>query len=542
MADRIGIILTGATTLGSKVQILEEYERKVREGMFVIVQTKIGDEKKRILGRVTKLETYNEFFEVGDLWSEARRKGKEIPTSIAKRYTIATVEFLGVLPGLTEVTTPPTPGDPVLLIERTDEIFRVDSKGVYIEFGEIYGYKNIPVPLTVEGIPMHMAFIGVTGSGKSYTVGYFIEKLAELKEIYGRAIPMIIIDANADYIDYFMAYNEGKFTGFNSIRRIVFNDSTARETGNYSDIIRVDLRLDDYGLSPPDLAEMIIDYYKTAIGAELQISVLQTLFENLRAEGSIDLNFLFEDNNEFRNLMRRLDNLRSEFHHASVEAAKRALRIFRDSLVQHKMLCSDAFDECVNWRFLEDIVENEHLALFDFSADGATGIPVKMKQFVVAYLAVMLYKLFVHYKMKNQTKYLVFVIEEAQNYCPNISKYPIGANVARKYIALIATQGRKFGLSLALVTQRPVYVDPIAMAMVNTFFIHRTAPDDASYLRKLLGGVSADLFNKIPNLETGHLVLHGQMVPFNFPILVRVPKRKIEPSIGKTDVSGFFKS
>jgi len=39
----------------------------------------------------------------------------------------------------------------------------------------------MPLPLDIQGIPMHMAILGVTGSGKSYTIGYLPELLAEVK-------------------------------------------------------------------------------------------------------------------------------------------------------------------------------------------------------------------------------------------------------------------------------------------------------------------------------------------------------------------------
>lgn len=543
----IGMVLSGATTNRCKIQVLEEYERSLREGMFVIVDTKYQDKMQRILGRIIKIGTYNDFYEEGDIWSEARRKGSIIPENIARRYTIAEVELLGILPNLVEVNIPPTPGDKVLPIKSTEEILSVDrSKNIYIDFGEIYGYRNVPIPLSVEGIPMHMAFTGVTGSGKSYTFGYFIELLAKLGKKFGRTIPVIVIDANADYIDFYVKWKEKKFAGFNKVRRVVFLNSSACRRREYTDILRLDLKITEEGLeeglTPSDFAEMIADFYKPT-GTELQTAVLQTLFETLILEEVKDLNFVFRERDTFRDvIIKKLNDFKKQrrYHQASIEAAMRSISLLRRELVNNDLIY-DEYGSCINWKFLQNVVEDNELVIFDFSADGATGVSLKVKQFVVAYLSVLLYKLFVKYKIENRTKYMIFAIEEAQNYCPNLSKYPVGSNVARKYIALIATQGRKFGLSLALITQRPMYVDPIAMAMINTFFIHRTAPEDINYLIKLLGGAGKELLRKALSLETGNVIIHGQMVPFSFPVLASVPRREIEPTMGKTYVSGFIK-
>ncbi len=114
--------------------------------------------------------------------------------------------------GLSEITTPPEPGDEVVSIEISRDlknIFGVNlgDKG-YIWFGTFYGYENVPIPLDIEGLTMHLAIFGSTGSGKSYTTGYFIELLSEIPCGNDKisALPTIIIDANGDYLDYFQHF------------------------------------------------------------------------------------------------------------------------------------------------------------------------------------------------------------------------------------------------------------------------------------------------------------------------------------------------
>ena len=129
---------------------------------------------------------YHEFFEEGDVWSESRRSHYRIPTDVSRKYVTGGLELLGELSpsGLTEVSRPPMPGDPLYRIDIKSEA--VEIYGIklgaekYIWFGSLFGYEEAPVPLDPEGLPMHLAILGITGSGKSYTAGYLIERIKDL--------------------------------------------------------------------------------------------------------------------------------------------------------------------------------------------------------------------------------------------------------------------------------------------------------------------------------------------------------------------------
>lgn len=551
MPQQVGVILSGATTQKAVCQLLEESERRIREGMFLVTITNTGDSEIQILSRVSNLATYNEFYEVGDIWSEARRKGHKIPVSVARKYVVCELELIGILPNLKEVTIPPAPGDGVFLLDKPHELFlSVKKAGVYMDFGTIYGYENAPIPLSVEALPMHIAILGVTGSGKSYTVGYLLEKLSSIKigdRLVG--IPGIIIDANGDYLDYYESFHNGEFEcGYSKIYRFVFSNSSAAKEDFNATRIKIDLNL----FEPRELAELIMDYYKTSSGSELAISLLEDVFSTLRSTGYGNLNYLFAEKDMFeREILAGIDKMKTEqrYHHQTVGAAKRAVSTFRTDLEKFGLLVVNPDEATVNEKLIDSLTENHELAIFDFSVEGATGISVKMKQLVVAYLTILLYKRFVDYKMGRVptkmgyrgARYAIFIIEEAQYYCPNLATYPVGSSVAREYLSLIATQGRKFGLGLILVTQRPAFVDPIVMSMINTYFIHRISPDDLTYVKRATGGLPESLARRLTSLETGTLIVSGQMVPVPFPLLIRIPKRKITPTVGATFVSEYLR-
>ncbi len=541
----VGIVLSGARTDKAICQVFEDMEGKIREGMFLVVKTRFENRQLFILSRVAKIEAYNEFFEVGDVWSEARRKRQELPIALARRYIVCELELLGVLPRLDYVPHPPYPGDKVYLLSNVENIFSslVRKDEICFSFGDLYGYEKLPIIMRIEALPMHIAVLGVTGSGKSYTVGYLIERLSQIK-VDGETIgyPIVIIDANGDYLDYYYHKRNTNTPLLPNVKRYVFPSSYAAFNDMNSTLIKIDLNL----LSPRDLAEIIVDYYKL-LGSELSVSLLERVLADVLVSGLANMNAIFYDDTLFRNeIESRI--LESEFHYQTKAAALRAITTFREDIKKLKLIPNANEKSTITYRFIDDLTENFEISIFDFSVDGATGISIKMKQLVVSYLSKLLFKRFTDYKMGRVpvdgyrgARYAIFIIEEAQNYCPNIDRYPVGSSVARETLAMIATQGRKFGLGLVLITQRPSFVDPIVMSMVNTYIIHRISPEDVGYVRRIVGGLPESIIRKLTSLETGVAVIHGQALPLPFPLLVRIPRRFVRPTIGTTDVSNYLR-
>ena len=155
----------------------------------------------------------------------------------------------------------------------------------------------------------------------------------------------------------------------------------------------------------------------------------------------------------------------------------------------------------------------------------------------MTYIATLLFNKFANYKIRDRSRYLIFLIEEAQNFIPDKS-YPVGSSLAKNKLSLIATQGRKFGLSLCLVTQRPSFIDKIVLSMCNTFFIHRISPDDVSYVRSVTGGLPESISRRLTRLNQGEMILTGQMNKVPFPLLIRVPTedRIVPHPAGTTEV------
>jgi len=534
---KLGIILSGATTREATSQLLESAEGKLREGMLVLVSS---HEERRILARIFQIFPYNAFYTEGDAWSEARRKDLRIPEEIARQYEICKLELLIELPR-GEIKYPPMPGDTLIKIdpnEHEQEIYGINRKTPgYCWYGTLTGYKGAPVPLDVEKIPMHMAVFGTTGSGKSFDTGSLIEKFMRIPvdDVSSVSFPMIIIDANGDYLDYYEHFKEnGELLNVGWIKRFVFPHVEMENPKLHGeDVIGIDLD----ALSIRELAETIIMYYKgTLEGGELQLSGITNLLEHMKDEKAYDsMHDLFSDDENYEELKGELKE-RKDIHEQTKNAIIRSFEKFRE-IENYRILSAKSYSELTKKSFIDKITRQGGVAIIDFSEEGATGVEIQVKQLVMTYLVTLLFNEFTKYKIREDGRYLIFLIEEAQNFAPDKS-YPVGSSLAKNKLSLIATQGRKFGLSLCLITQRPSFLDRIVLSMCNTFLIHRISPEDVSYVKNVTGGLPVSLTNRLTRLSQGELILTGQMNKLPFPLLIKIPEddRIVHHTAGSTNV------
>src|SRR5204862_6862050 len=90
----------------------------------------------------------------------------------------------------------------------------------------------------------------------------------------------------------------------------------------------------------------------------------------------------------------------------------------------------------------------------------------------------------------------------------------IGFGPTRKAISRIAKEGRKYGVFLGLVTQRPAELDPTIISQCSTLFTMRLANDrDQALLRSAVSDAAANLLSFVPSLGTGEVVGFGEGMP-----------------------------
>ena len=146
---------------------------------------------------------------------------------------------------------------------------------------------------------------------------------------------------------------------------------------------------------------------------------------------------------------------------------------------------------------------------------------------------------------------LLFVCEEAHRFAA--ADRAIGFGPARRALLRIAKEGRKYGVHLGIVTQRPAELDSTLMSQCNTLFAMRMANDrDQALLASAVTDAGVDLLEFVPSLGTREVVAFGEGLPlparltFNALAPDRVPRSESfdHSAFGETLLSekGFVKS
>jgi uncharacterized protein len=103
---------------------------------------------------------------------------------------------------------------------------------------------------------------------------------------------------------------------------------------------------------------------------------------------------------------------------------------------------------------------------------------------------------------------LLFVCEEAHRYAPADRK--IGFGPTRRALSRIAKEGRKYGVFLGLVTQRPAEIDPTILSQCSSLFVMRLSNErDQELIRSAVSDAAANLLSFVPSLGTREVFAFG---------------------------------
>ncbi|PWA07547.1 ATP-binding protein [Flavobacterium laiguense] len=107
---------------------------------------------------------------------------------------------------------------------------------------------------------------------------------------------------------------------------------------------------------------------------------------------------------------------------------------------------------------------------------------------------------------------MVIALEEAQNYIPEKNRGD-KESIAKKVFERIAREGRKYGISLLVSSQRPSELSKTVLSQCNSFIIHRLQnPEDQKYVRQLVSAANEDILQQLPILPQQHVVIMGDAV------------------------------
>ena len=128
------------------------------------------------------------------------------------------------------------------------------------------------------------------------------------------------------------------------------------------------------------------------------------------------------------------------------------------------------------------------------------------------------------------------IVEEAHRYIQNDNdRFLIGYNVFER----IAKEGRKYGVILGIITQRPVELSDTVISQCSNFLIFKmNHPVDVEYIRKMVPNISDEIVEKQKTLQSGTCLGFGSA--FRIPMIVRMEMPNPAPWSGNCDVVAFW--
>ncbi len=378
--------------------------------------------------------------------------------------------------------SPFSPGDKVfgadeLLIKQTLGLMKGD---VYI--GLLEG-QNIHVNLDANNlVQKHCSILAKTGAGKSYTAGAILEELLD------KGVPLLIIDPHGEYATL-------KFP----------NEDNAAN-------------FERYGISPKGYAAQITVY--TPANKVLNPAA-DSLFRlngiNLGIKDFVQLFSEERSQNETGILFEAVSKLKAEKATYTIEdivseVGKNKSKVKWNVINKLEVLKETGIlsDKATG---INELIQEGRASIIDMK-----GVNPDLQALIVAKLCGDLFEA----RKLNTVPPMMLVLEEAHNFCPEKG---FGGTVSSDILRTIASEGRKFGLGLMVVSQRPARVDKNILSQCNTQIIMKvTNPNDLQAISKGLEGISSDVVEDIKRLSPGVALIVSTYI--ERPILVDIRTRK----------------
>ena len=360
-------------------------------------------------------------------------------------------------------------------------------KASNVRIGTIHQDRNLPAfILTDELLGKHFAVLGTTGSGKSCAVALVLHAILKAHP-NGR---IVILDPHNEYAEAFGDKAE------------VVN------TGN--------LELPFWLLNFEELTEVIVGSDRADREADIAIlkdAVLECKLKYATERGesedvTVDTPVTFR----FGDLIRTIDREMGKLDKPDTTAPYLRLKARLESLRTDKRFSfmfsgfkiADTM-EAVLARILRIPVAGKPVTVVDLS-----GVPSSIVDSMVSVLCRMIFD-FALWSVRARQFPLLLVCEEAHRYVPNDKSAGFGPT--RRAISRIAREGRKYGVSLCLVSQRPSELDPAILSQCNTLIALRMSNErDHQFVRHALPESAHGLLTALPSLKVQEAIVVGEGV------------------------------
>jgi DNA helicase HerA-like ATPase len=492
---------------GNQYIFITANNRQVKIGEFVYYTVAIpeaGIEAAQILGKISERQLIDHLPD--RLFADTEISPEAIASLIGFGYPnpeiyAVTVDVIGHFHpalGFMNPRIAPDPGTKVHLADDTSLRQVINKK----QPGEVGAAEvgslllrpggRVPVALDVkELVSTHMAILAGTGSGKSYTAGVLVE---ELLRPYNRAA-VLIFDPHGEYSTLADMRGHAAFEtedGYSPVVNILTPDDIRIRMSSldYYDILTLLPNMSDRQQAILNKAFGILSKHRQG---EYRWDVQDLVSAVYEADRSVD-----EEGNEKVGssapaLEWKLGKLeRSDYFHRMEHLAPRdlfepgqvtVLQMNEISQEEQQVICAA-------------VLRQSYQARMDTHKDKIAADD------------------------ENYLPYPVFILlEEAHRFAP--AHEP---SRCKHILRTVLSEGRKFGMGVGLITQRPGKLDSDVLSQCMSQFLMRIVnPVDQESLKYGVEAAGRDLLKELPALTKGQVIISGACV--NTPVLCQVRKR-----------------
>lgn len=458
-----------------------------------------------------------------------------------------------------QIAIPPTKAE-VAGRDILEQLYKKDESITELVLGSMALDKNIKVPIDGNRFfSKHIAVLGSTGSGKSCTVAKILQEgirsgLKDKKEGILNNSHIVVFDIHGEYASAFPEAN----------------------------ILTVEQLILPYWLmNSEELEEMLIESHEQNSHNQLSQFRHAVIENKKRHNTSVNItydtpvyfslieviNFITNMNNEMKDAKTGIPRLKNDEEFTNREDKYFKIVEFAEAKQGqiNRGPFNGEFDRFIHrletkladerLRFLlkpqkangdEYTTENISEILGQLTGYGdnrsnitiidLAGIPFEETSIVVSLISRILFDFSFLFK-KNQPSDtdipILVVYEEAHKYAPNssISKF----RSVKTAIERIAKEGRKYGISLMIVSQRPSEISETIFSQCNNFIAMRlTNPSDQNYVKRLLPDTISNLTDNLQSLEKQEAIIIGDAI--TLPTLVCIDSIECKPTSIDVDV------
>lgn len=467
-----------------------------------------GEEQRLHIGSAVRIQ-------VGEARIYAAIRSVRLGDSVdGKIQSLLEVEFLaqaelddetGEIVAKRGIRSHPMPGDPVYRTTDEDLELLYSAKGMdHVEVGTVYPSHRVPANILIEPLmTRHFAVLGSTGTGKSTALALFVHRIVE-------ALPhghIIILDPHNEY--------KGAFK----------NISVHFDTEN--------LALPYWLMNLEEMTELLVG--KGRDDAEESIDILRKALLVARKKGAdrhLKELITVDSPTPYRmsDLLGAIDDAMGQLNKPEAIGSFMRLKNKLEELRSDRrygfmfsgLLVSDSLVEIVS-RMLRLPGDGKPVTTLDLS-----GIPADIVDVVVSVLCRIVFD-FALWTKRDDSQPVMLICEEAHRYVPAIKMDKYGA--ARGALERIAKEGRKYGVSLGLVSQRPSDLSEAVLSQCGTIISMRMNNDrDRKFVESTMPEGSKGFLESLPSLQNREAIISGEGVTAPVRVLLSYLEEDKRPS------------